>query len=138
MKKLYYLIMVLFVFFFVGCGSKELTTYDEINYQEYVNLMENDETFSLVIGSSTCSACALYKSTMERFINKYQINVRYIDLTKLSEEEYNLLRTEINFSSTPTTIFVEKGNHTSVYDRLVGSANFSNVVSAYTKKGYIK
>lgn len=138
MKKIFCLIIVLFVFLLSGCGNKGLTTYEEINYQGYVKLMENDETFSLVIGSSTCSACSLYKGTMEKFISKYQVNVRYIDITKLSEEEYNLLKTEINFSSTPTTIFVENGNHTSVYDRLIGSETFSNVVSAYTKKGYIE
>lgn len=138
MKKIILLLFIVNFFVLTGCDNKKFTTYETIDYNEYVKLMENDETFSLVIGSSTCSACSLYKSTMDKFISKYNINVKYIDISKLSEDEYKLLRSEINFSSTPTTIFVENGNHTSVYDRIVGAESISNVVSRFTKMGYIK
>lgn len=138
-KIIFFMLMGLFVF--VGCGNKtsnkNLTTYTTISYNEYVDLMENDITFPLVIGSSTCSACSMYKVTMERFIKKYQIDVKYIDISKLSDDEYRLLKGEVNFSSTPTTIFIEKGKHTSVYDRLVGAEAFSEVVSKFTSMGYI-
>ena len=137
MKKVLCLIMVLFIFLISGCGSKKLNTYTEISYQDYINMMENKESFPLVIGSATCSACSMFKGTMETFISKYQVNVRYIDISKLSEEDYSSLMTEINFSSTPTTIFVNKGKHTSVYQRIVGAENLSGVVSAYKKQGYI-
>lgn len=137
MKKMLCLIMIVFVLTLSGCGKQKLTTYHEIDYAEYTSLMENKETFPLVIGSSTCSACALFKGTMESFISKHQIDVRYIDISKLSEDEYKLLMSEINFKSTPTTIFVEEGKHTSIYQRIVGAESMSNVVNAYTKMGYI-
>lgn len=137
MKKFLCLIMILFVLLISGCSEKKLTTYTEISYQDYVNMMENNETFPLVIGSSTCSACAMFKGTMESFISKYQVNVRYIDISKLSEEDYNLLMTEVNFTSTPTTIFIKDGKHTSVYQRIVGAESISNVVNTYKKMGYI-
>ena len=137
MKKFLFLVMVLFVFFISGCGSKKLTTYTEISYQDYVSMMENKESFPLVIGSATCSACSMFKGTMESFISKYQVNVKYIDISKLSEEDYGLLMSEVNFSSTPTTIFIKDGKQTSVYYRIVGAESLSNVVSAYKKQGYI-
>ena len=129
---------VISLFLFTGCSNGKLTTYTEISYDDYVNMMDNGESFPLVIGSSTCSACSMFKGTMESFISKYQVNVRYLDISKLSDEQFNLLKSEINFSSTPTTIFVENGKHTSVYYRIVGSENLSNVVKAYTKMGYLK
>ena len=43
---------------------------------------------------------------MEKFISDYKVDVRYIDISKLSEEDYNLLKSKVNFDSTPTTIFV--------------------------------
>ena len=129
---------VISLFLFTGCSNSKLTTYTEISYDDYVNMMDNGESFPLVIGSSTCSACSMFKGTMESFISKYQVNVRYLDISKLSDEQFNLLKSEINFSSTPTTIFVENGKHTSVYYRIVGSENLSNVVKAYTKMGYLK
>lgn len=137
MKK-FFIMFVISLFLFTGCSNGKLTTYTEISYDDYVNMMDNGESFPLVIGSSTCSACSMFKGTMESFISKYQVNVRYLDISKLSDEQFNLLKSEINFSSTPTTIFVENGKHTSVYYRIVGSENLSNVVKAYTKMGYLK
>ncbi len=137
MKKILCLTMILFVLIISGCNKKQLTTYHEISYAEYQELMENKETFPLVIGSSTCSACALFKGTMESFITKYQVDVRYIDISKLSQDDYNLLMSEINFKSTPTTIFVNEGKHTSVYERIVGAESMSTVVNTYKKMGYI-
>ena len=137
MKKITLCLMLVVVFFLSGCDSKKLNTYQEISYQEYTDMMDRDESFPLVIGSSTCSACSMFKGTMESFIKKYQIVVYYIDISKLSEDDLNLLKSEVNFSSTPTTIFVENGKHTSVYYRIVGSESLANVVKAYKKMGYI-
>jgi hypothetical protein len=101
--------------------------------------MVNDgRTFPVVIGSSTCSACSLFKGTMDTFISKYQVEVFYIDISKLSDDDLNSLKTEVNFSSTPTTIFVVDGKHTSVYNRIVGAESFSTVVKQYKKMNYIK
>lgn len=137
MKKFLCVLMILFVFFISGCGSKKMTTYHEISYEEYLTMIDNKESFPLVIGSSTCSACAMFKGTMESFISKYQVDVRYIDISKLSEEDYGKFMTAINFNSTPTTIFVEDGKQKSVYQRIVGADSYSNVVSTYKKQGYI-
>lgn len=137
MKRLMIGFMICFVIFLTGC-SKKLTAYHEITYKEYIGMMERDETFPLVIGSSTCSACSMFKVTMESFIKKYQVEVFYIDISKLSEDDLNLLKSEVNFSSTPTTIFIEKGEHTSVYHRIVGSESLSGVLKSYKKMGYIK
>ena len=128
--------MIFSLFIFTGCGSRR-KDYIEISYSDYVSMMDKDMSFPLVIGSSTCSACSVFKGTMESFINKYNVDVYYIDISKLSDEDYKLLNSEINFSSTPTTIFVQGGKHTSVYYRIVGSESLANVVKAYKKMGYI-
>lgn len=137
MKK-FVLVLCFCVFFLVtGCGSKRLSTYTEISYDEFNNMVNDKKSFPLVIGSSTCSACSVFKPTMESFIRKYQVEVFYIDLSKLSEDDSNKLNSVINFKSTPTTVFFKDGLQTSVYYRLVGSESFSNVVDAYKRMGYI-
>lgn len=129
--------MVCFVIFLTGC-SKKMTTYHEISYKEYTNKVNSEDSFPLVIGSSTCSACSMFKVTMDNFISNYQIEVFYIDISKLSEDDYNLLKAEVGFKSTPTTIFIENGKETSVYNRIVGSESLSNVLNVYKRMGYIK
>ena len=137
MKKFFLIFLMVMCVFFTGCGKKKLTTYHEINYDDYKKMIENKESFPLVIGSSICSHCAMFKPTMELFISKNQVDVKYIDLSKLSEDDSNKLSSVINFKSTPTTVFFKDGLQTSVYHRLVGSENFRNVVDAYKRMGYI-
>ena len=129
--------MLVGIFLITGCKNK-MSGYVEISYQDYLHKIDNGESFPLVIGSSTCSACNMFKPVMESFISKYQIEVFYIDISKLTEDDYNLLKSDVNFSSTPTTIFIQDGKQTSVYYRIVGSETLSGVVNAYTKMGYIK
>ena len=138
MKKFLTFLIILMLFVCTGCGNKKLSGYHEISFDEYKQLVDAKESFPLVIGSSTCSACAVFKPTMESFISKYQIDVRYIDLSKLSDDERNYLGSNLNFESTPTTIFFEDGKQTSVYYRIVGADTMSNIVKAYTKMGYIE
>ena len=137
MKKFLVFLVFISIVFVTGCGNKKLSTYHEISYEEYNELVSNGETFPLVIGSSTCSACSMFKPTMESFISKYQIDVRYIDISKLSEDDYKTFMSSVGVSSTPTTIFFKDGEQTSVYYRIVGSESFSGVVDAYTRMGYI-
>lgn len=137
MKKILMCLTICMILFITGCGKK-LSGYTEISYQEYVSKIETGDTFPLVIGSATCSACNMFKPIMESFISKYQVEVFYIDISTLSEDDYNLLNSEINFSSTPTTVFIKDGKQTSVYYRIVGSETLSGVVNAYTKMGYIE
>lgn len=135
MKRFLFLVLGLLLFV-TACGNK-LSTYHEISYDEYKEMISNKDTFPLVIGSSSCSACSLFKPTMESFISKYQIDVRYIDIAKLSDEEKDEFSSITGFKSTPTTIFFENGEQASVYYRIVGSESFDNVVKAFTRMGYI-
>ena len=137
MKKFLVVFIGVMMLFCTGCGKK-LSGYIEISYDEYKKLVENKETFPLVIGSSTCSACSMFKPTMESFIKKYQVEVKYIDLSKLSDEDKQSLGSIVNFKSTPTTVFYKDGEQTSVYHRIVGSVGLSDVVEAYKKMGYIE
>lgn len=136
--KRFFLFFGICLFILTGCFNSKLTTYDEISYTDFYNMIDNKESFSLVVGSSTCSACSLFRPTMERFISKYQIDVRYIDLSKLSEDERNSLLSDLNVQNTPTTLFIDNGKQLSIYHRLVGSASFSDVVDMFKKRGYIK
>ena len=71
MKKFLLIISIVILSLTTACGNK-LTTYTEISYKEYLEKIENEDTFPLVIGSERCSACALFKGTMETIIKDYQ------------------------------------------------------------------
>lgn len=120
-----------------GCSNNELNSYTEISYADFNEKKENRDNFPLVIGSSTCSACATYKVVMEQFIEDNQVEIFYIDLSSVSEEEYNKLKTEISFTGTPTTVFYKDGNLTSFYNRLDGAEDIDGVKKYLEKNNYI-
>ena len=138
MKKLIvFLVSIICLIGLSGC-TFQYKTYDKISYQQFIELKQQNESFPLVIGSSTCSACSYYQVTMETFIKKYNIHVYFIDLEELNEEETESLRIETSFDSTPTTIFYKDGQLTQYYNRLVGAGTLSDVKTIFKTNGYLK
>lgn len=137
MKKRVLLFLTVFTFFITACGNK-LKTYEEINYDTLINMVEEKQSFVLFIGSTECTHCDSYKSTLEEVIKKYQVRIYYVDISKLSKEENSKLKAIANFTGTPTTVFIENGMETSMYDRIDGNRPMDKVVEKLKKKGYIK
>ena len=134
MKKM--LLVVLSVIFLTACST--VKTYDEINYKNLNSMLDKKEKFILFIGSTTCSACDTYKVTLNKVIEKYSVDIKYIDLSKLSEEEESELVSKFPISGTPTTIFIEDGKEKDTYNRINGSVKYSKIVEKLKKNKYIK
>lgn len=139
MKKYFIiLIMALGIMLLVSACGKKLTTYEEISYDDFKSKIKNKESFVLFVGSSTCTACDKYKITLNEFIEDYQIQIYYIDISKINNDAMSEFMTVINFSSTPTTVFITDGIEKTVYNRIVGALPYSKIVSKFEKAGYIK
>lgn len=137
MKKWIMFVVISLTLFTTACGNK-LTTYEEIDYQKFNTMIEAEQSFVLFIGSTTCSHCDLYKETLNEAIKKYQVHIYYIDVSKLSSDENNKLKLVANYTGTPTTVFIENGQETSMYDRIDGNRPMDKVIEKLKKKGYIK
>ena len=136
MKKIITLItIVLCTIGLTGCNK--YTTYTELNYEGLQNKLNNKDTFVIVFGSSTCSACATYKKTMETVIKDNDIEIFYLGLDKLTEDEYSKIYSKYVIQSTPTTVFIKDGTETTTYDRIVGAAGYSSVIENLKKHGYV-
>ena len=136
-KILLYIVLGISFLMLSGCGAK-YDGYQIINYNQLEELKTNKETFPLVIGSSTCSACESYKVTMEAFIKKYDVKVYFIDLDELTDDEKQKFNLETNSNSTPTTVFYKEGVLTQSYNRLVGAVKIQEVKKVFSQNGYIK
>lgn len=136
MKRILVLCSVIMVLFLTGCGNK-ISTYDEINYEEYSNLIEDKSDFILYMGSATCSHCSEFKPTLERIIKKYQVDVKYIDISTLSDKEYSVLKNKTKLKGTPTVVFVEDGV-VKTSPKIVGAVNYNVALEKFKESGYIK
>lgn len=137
MKKWMILCVLSVAFLMIGCSGK-LKTYTEIDYQKLMDMYEQKQSFILFIGSTDCTHCDSYKETLNKVIKKYQVSIIYLDISKLSDEEHSKVKSITNFTGTPTTLFIENGEETSMYDRIDGNRSMDKVVEKLKKKGYIK
>ena len=135
MKKILCIIAIFGIMFLTGCGK--YTKYTELNFNELQAKLDNKDSFVLVIGSSTCSACAKYEETMKSVIKDNNVEIFYLDLQQLTDEEYSKIYSKYVIISTPTTIFIKDGLETSTYDRIIGAASYSDIVSNLKKHGGI-
>lgn len=133
MKKV--LLAILGIVLLTGCGGKK--GYTELSFNDLQLKLGNKESFVLVIGSSTCSACAKYEETMKSVIKSEKVEIFYLDLNDLSDDEYSKIYSKYVIQSTPTTIFIKEGIETSTYDRIIGAAGYSDIVDNLKKHGVI-
>lgn len=137
MKKFICALAIVSILFLTGCNKNKLTEYKQVSYSELQTKLENKDDFTLVIGSSTCSACAKYETTMKSVIKDKQVEIFYLDLNNLSDEDYSKIYSKYVINSTPTTIFIKDGLETSTYDRIIGAAGYSEIVKNLEKHGFI-
>ena len=116
-------------------------TYKEITYSELEELIDGGDRFILFIGSNSCSHCTVFKVAVNEVVSDYGIIVNYIDVSKLSDEEYAYLNSHLSFSATPTTILIDSGDE-AVEDRVLtkirGSKSYSEFTALLEKYEFIE
>jgi predicted bacteriocin transport accessory protein len=111
---------------------------DKINYTEFKQLIDNKETFILYIGSKDCSHCKAFAPKFIDVIEKYKINVNYIDLATYSEANRNKVFNIINISGTPTVVFITKGEEQYTANRIDGDRSKDIIIEKLRLNNYIK
>lgn len=124
------------LFILTGCMGPK--TYEEISFSELKDKIENKEDFILFIGSETCSACSAYKITINKIIENYGLDVKYIDLDKVGENDYNYVKDIAYFTGTPATVFIENGKESKDKEKISGNVKYSKVVKTLKEYGYIE
>lgn len=111
----------------------------EIEYDEIIEKIENEESFVLLISQTTCTHCISYKPKLEEVAKEYKIDIYYIDVDLLSEENYDKLDSYVNFSNsgTPITLFLKNGEETTVANRINGDASKEKIEKKLKSNGFI-
>lgn len=141
-KKLIILVsicLILLVGAFIADGILGNNYFSKIEYKEIINKIENKEDLVLLISQTTCSHCAAYKPKLKDVSNEYEIDVYYIDVDLLEEDEYDELNSRLSFatSGTPLTIFLKNGEETTVANRIKGDSSKDKIIKKLKSNGFI-
>lgn len=128
-------ILILFLVIDNIIGKKFLV---EIKYEQLAQKIDNGDTFVLVISQTTCSHCADYKPKIAEVAKKYKLEMYYIEVNLLDEDERNEFKKHFNYSGTPQTIFVIDGYEKTAANRINGDASTDKIISKLKSNGFIK
>lgn len=131
-KVLFILISVLFL---SGCALGG-TKVKNISYDELNTKMTNNETFVLYIGSSECSHCAIVKPLLDKVVKKYDLEVYYINMANVTNDQYNAVKEKTNLQGTPTILAVKNGKSKTT-NRLVGETDEEGIINFFKEIGEI-
>lgn len=118
-----------------------------IDYEGYEDLVDEKGTHIVVIGQTTCSHCIAIKPALNKVAGEYDLTINYLNLTEMSEDEYNDFTEnlkEIKYNDpdfvekgefgTPLTLIIENGK---VKDYISGQRTNSQLVREFKKAGLI-
>ena len=108
-----------------------------IEYKDLIKKIENKEDVIILISQTTCGHCASYKPKLEEAANKHKIDIYYIDVDLLNDEERTELKSYINFDGTPATVFLRKGEESSAATRINGDASREKIEKKLKSNGFI-
>ena len=111
---------------------------EKISNKELLTKIENKESFILMVGQTTCSHCLEYRPRLEKILKEYNLVGYYIEFDLLNDSEKEEFNKYITFSSTPVTIFFDKGGEETTATRIVGARDNEYVIAKLKKNGYIK
>lgn len=113
---------------------------NKISYNDVIEKIEDKESFILLISQTTCTHCMSYKPKLEEIANKHKIEIYYIDVDLLSDEDFDKLDSYLNFADagTPVTLFVKNGEETSAATRITGDASSEKIEKKLKSNGFLK
>lgn len=111
--------------------------FKELKYDNVIQKINDKENFVLCLSQTTCSHCQAYKPKLSKIAKDNKLTVYYLEINLLSEEEEQELKKHINYSSTPTTVFIKKGEELTVASRINGDTSSEKILKKLKSNGFI-
>ncbi len=108
-----------------------------ISFNELNTLINNKETFILLISQTYCSHCIEYKPELNEILKKHSLSAYVIEYDLLSSEDIVSFKAITSLDYTPTTTFFKNGIE-DTKNRFVGDLGESVVEANLKQAGFIK
>ena len=131
------IVIGLIVFFFLGSNSSD--NFIKLNYNEFKEKIDNNDSFVLCVSRTTCSHCNDYKPKLKEVSKKYNIKIYYIEINEFSNSELDYFKDNFGFDGgTPITMFIKDGKEGTTGSRIEGDVSMEKIVSKLKTNGFIK
>ena len=129
-KRVLFLLLALFCIFTTGCTRT-------ITYDTFEKNIKNKESMIVEVMQNGCSHCESFDPVFSSFMKDNNLEYVKLNLTNVSDSDYQKLSETYGVTGTPTVLFFKKGKELSDY-RISGDQPKSVLKETFKKAGYIK
>ncbi len=135
MKKIFIKIplFLIAILLLTGCQN----TLKRVSYDEIKDMIDKKETFILEITQDGCSHCEEFTPRLKTILKDNNLEAYNLNISYISESDYNKFNEKYTFEGTPTTMFFNKGKEI-VSSRITGSISDKKLKNTLKKLKYIK
>ncbi|MBR6690269.1 MAG: thioredoxin family protein [Bacilli bacterium] len=108
-----------------------------INYDKYEELINEDATNVVVVGQTTCSHCIAIKPALNKVAKEYKLEINYLNLTEMSEEEYEEFSESLKEIEYNEPSFVEKGSFGTPLTLIIKNGKVKHYISGARTKSQL-
>lgn len=127
------LLVVISLMLLTGCKNNM----ERITYSDLEDKIKDKDTFIMEVSQDGCSHCEEYKPIIDEILNDNNLTAYNLNITYLSEQDYNKFDKKYTFEGTPTTMFFKDGKEV-LSSRLVGTVSKTKLKKELKRLGYIK
>lgn len=135
MKKNFIKTIFLFIIITLMTGCSNVL--QRVDFKELEEKIKNKESFILLISQESCSHCEDYTPKIKKVLKNNNLEAYNLNITYVSEEDFNKFKEIFEFEGTPTTIFIKDGEEQK-NTRLVGNVSEKKLKEALKKEKYLK
>ena len=129
-KKILFLLLVVICIFTSGCTRT-------ITYDTFEKNIKNKESMIVEVMQNGCSHCESFEPVFSSFMKENNLKYVKLNLTNVSDAEYQKLSESYGVTGTPTVLFFKNGKELSEY--IISGDQTKDVLEKIFKKaGYIK
>ena len=135
MKKIFIKIplFLIAILLLTGCQN----TLKRVGYDEIKDMIDKKETFILEITQDGCSHCEEFTPRLKTILKDNNLEAYNLNISYISESDYNKFNEKYTFEGTPTTMFFNKGKEI-FSSRITGSISDKKLKNTLKKLKYIK
>ena len=140
-KKKIIILLATVIILLIGTAYMLLTmnkNFIKLNYNEVIEMTENNENFILCISAKECIHCQEYKPKLKKISKKYNIKIYYVNVDEFTEKDYETFKSKFSFDGgTPTTIFFKNGEEKTTANRIQGNVKTEKIINKLKSNGFI-
>lgn len=131
------IILILITIVIVLIFNNYNNTEEKTPYMEYIEKVNNGETFILYVKQTSCQHCKKFTPTFNDVVKDYKLNALVINLTEMEQTEKKLFLNDLSIDSTPTVLFFKNGIELGKFSRIKGNKTYEYFTNKLKQNGYI-